>query len=253
MRDLAPRAPALRPLLFVACLSLAACSGDGKPEARDEPPARATPVPDYRCTNQEAVIEDASLRTGEPEAGDVDGDGIEERVWVHFDPQGEPGCQAFVVARSPEGGTLSGPLETWRSEFGLPMPVLDGLYEIDDRPGLEVVVHTGAGASTQFVGVVVSDGGALSQVRSRIAGTNGDGMFGFGGSVGHVEAVDCAPGGGIVLSFATPDGDVYRVERRSFRFAGAALVPDGREIERVPLEELHQFREYDASPFGSCS
>ncbi|MFN2586937.1 MAG: hypothetical protein ABR613_02300, partial [Actinomycetota bacterium] len=80
-----------------------------------------------------------------------------------------------------------------------------------------------------------------------------EGLLGFGGSVGHLEAVDCAPGGGIVSSFAAPDGRSYRIERRFLVFDGPRLVEDRVEVERAPLEELDRFPEYAASPFGSCS
>lgn len=238
--------------LLALCFVLVACSGDAEPQAREAPPATAAPAPDPACDNQEAVITDVSLRSGDPETGDVDGDGAGESVSVYYDPQGELGCQAFVVAES-DGATIAGALETWRGEFGLPMPTLNSLTDVDGEPGDEIVVNMGAGASTQFVGLVVEDGGILRQVTTHAQGQVAPGLLAFGGSVGHLEAVDCAPDGGVVASFAAPDEDVYRVVRTFYGFAGAELVQDDREVERVPIERIDRFPEYAASPFGSCS
>jgi hypothetical protein len=209
--------------------------------------------PTAACPNQEAAVADTSLRTGEPSSADLGGDGEESSIAIHFDPAGEPGCQAFVVAESP-GGTLGAPLVTWRADFGLPAPTLNTVRDVDGEPGEEIVVNMGAGASAQFVGIVVVRDGALHQVTAE-AGDNtvGEGLLGFGGSVGHLEAVDCAPGGGIVSSFAAPDGASYRIERRFLVFEGTRLVEDRVEVETAPLEEIDRFPEYAASPFGSCS
>lgn len=252
----------MRRLLPIVLVVFAACSTspdddvDASRTAPAHPSVTSTaPVasPADECPNEEAAVADPSLRTDEPASGDLDGDGDAESVAVHFDPSGDAGCQGFVVAESADG-TIAAPLETWRTDFGLPAPTLDTLREVDGEPGLEVVVNMGMGASTQFVGIVTAEGGVLHQVTAE-PGDNavGEGLFGFGGSVGHVEAVDCAPGGGIVSSFATPDGSSYRVERRFLVFDGTRLVEDRVEVETAPLEEIDRFPEYRKSPFGSCS
>lgn len=241
----------MRKAALVLCLLLAACSGDAEPSART--PAEATPEPDYPCPNQEAVIDDVSLRSGNPEGGDVDGDGEDDTVSIYFDPQGEVGCQGFVVAET-AAGVLSGPLETWRGEYGLPMPTLNTTGDVDGEPGDEVVVNMGGGASTQFVGIVVEDGGALRQVTTALDTQAVAGMFGFGGSVGHLEAVDCAPGGGVVVAYAAPDGNRYDVQRTFYRFSGTELIEEDQEVRRgLPVERIQRLPEYAASPFGSCS
>ena len=241
----------MRGIVFLVCTALAAACSPASPEPR---PPRSSPSfsPVSGCPNEAAAVADESLATGNPGSGDVDGDGTADSVSVRFDPEGEPGCQAFVVAES-EDGLLAGALETWRSDFGLPAPTLSTLQEMDGDPGMEIVVNMGAGASAQFVGIVKASAGALEQVVPD-AGDNavGEGLLGFGGSVGHLEAVDCFDGG-IVSSFAAPDGRSYRVERRFLVFEGTRLVEDRVEVERTPLEEIERFPEYRASPFGSCS
>ncbi|HEX2196719.1 MAG TPA: hypothetical protein VHJ76_07310 [Actinomycetota bacterium] len=234
---------------LAVCLLLAACSDD--PE-RAAMPTPAPPAVDPACPNQEAVVGDASLRAGTPASGDVDGDGEPEEVAIHVDPDGPAGCLAFVVAES-SGGSLAGPLETWREDFGLPVPTINTLVDVDGEPGDEVVVNMGIGASTQFVGIVTARDGALVQVTTRGLEDAGEGVFGFGGSVGHVEAVDCTGSGEVVSSFAAPAGKRYRVERRYLDFDGTKLVFDRREVERIAIEELDRLPEYPASPFGSCS
>jgi hypothetical protein len=236
-------------LVLLTCLLAAACSRSEPPAAPAAtiPPAAA---PSPECRNQAAVVSDASLQTGDPASADVDGDGAPEPVAVYFDPAGTPGCQAFLVAA---GGAIAGPLETWRPDLGLPAPSLVSLREIDGRPGTEVVVRMGAGASTEFVAIVTVEDGVFRQVSTEVPREVAGGLFGVGGSVGHLEAVDCAPGGGVVASFAAPDGDRYRVERRFLEFEGTVLVEADVRVERVALEEIDRFPEYGASPFGSCS
>jgi hypothetical protein len=250
--------------LACACLYLVSCSDDAQspeagstaatsPTVTPQPPPSAVPEPpEAVCPNQTAVVADESLQTEGAVAGDVDGDGTEEVVSIFFDPSGADGCQAFVVAHSGEEIVAAGPLESWSSDFGLPMPTLNSLRDVDGEPGLEVVVNMGAGASTQFVGIAALAEGAFSQVTSAAAGEAG-GLFGVGGSVGHLEAVDCAPDGRVVASFAAPAGDRYRVERRFLVFSGTELVEDAVEVSRVPLGQINDFPEYASSPFGSCS
>ena len=249
-----------RAWLISLSLLLGACSGDPEPQRRAAPAETATPaetptpapVPEPACPNQEAVVADEALRTGNPASGDVDGDDDLDSVSIHFDPAGEPGCQAFLVAASADGA-IAGPLGTWRPDLGLPAPSLVSLQEVDDEPGDEVIVRMGAGASTEFVGIVTVEDGVLQQVSTDAPEEVAEGLFGVGGSVGHLEAVDCAPGGGVVASFAAPEGNRYRVERRFLAFEGAELVQEDVQVERVSLEEIDRFPEYRASPFGSCS
>lgn len=246
----------MRRLPALLCAVLVACSPSPPDEPAPSPaPATATPAPSAEapCPNQDDVVADEALAGGDSASGDVDGDGAPESVSVHFDPEGSPGCQAFVVAAS-DDGVVAGALTTWRTDFGLPAPNVKTLQEVDGEPGLEIVVDMGAGASTQFVGIVTAEDGRLEQVTSETGdNTVAEGLFGYGGSVGHLEAVDCAPGGGVVSSFAAPDGRAYRVERRFLVFDGTRLVEDRVEVERGPLGEIGALPEYRASPFGSCT
>lgn len=247
----------MRKLVLLVCVGVlsVACSENSEPNPQAVPTPTATqaPAPDPACPNQEAVVADGSLRAGDDLPGDFDGDGAPDSVSIYFDPNGEEGCQAFVVAELFEGDPISGPLETWRSDYGLPRPTLNAVLEIDGSEGAEVVVNMGIGASTQFVGIVTEDEGRLVQVLPDVAaGEMADGMFGFGGSVGHVSAVDCAAGDMVVASFATPRGRDYEVERTFFDFDGPRLVRVDREVERVRLAQIGRLTEFALSPFGGC-
>ena len=240
-------------VLLVACLFLAACTGDAEPEAREAP--ATTAPPDYPCPNQEAVIEDESLRSGKHLPGDVDGDGAPDTVAIYFDRTAPGGCQAFVVAELYDGEVVSGPLETWRAEFGLPMPTLHALKDVDADYTPDVVVNMGMGASTQFVGIVKYHDGVLEQVTVKGPGgvSVAEGMFGFGGSVGHLEGIDCsADPNVIVAAFATPHGDAYEVVWTYFAFDGTELVRQSKQVERVPAARIGRLSAFANPPFGGC-
>jgi hypothetical protein len=72
--------------------------------------------------------------------------------------------------------------------------------------------------------------------------------------VGHVEAVDCTTDGRVVLSSAIPKEDRYQVSRRFFRPSGSTLNLEPAATRRavVTLNQLEDFPEFAASPFGTC-
>jgi hypothetical protein len=175
-------------------------------------------------------------------------------VSLAFDDRGAVGCQAFLVVEgSGEGAVLA--IEAFDRAYGLPQPRLNTLAEVDTAPGSEVVIDLVAGASTQFVGLFTMAGGELARVEVEGDEFPTDDLFPYGGSVGHVEASDCAGAAGtIVISSATPRGDDYQVTRRFFRFRGSTprAEPSSTERDRATLEELGRFPEYRSSPFGGC-
>jgi len=111
-------------------------------------------------------------------------------------------------------------------------PAISSLAAVDDRAGLDVVVDLEAGASTSFAGVFSFGGGSPA----RLGGPGGSSsvtrdLFAYGGSVGHLEGVDCAGEAGsgrIVVSTAVPRGDRYLVTRRFFQTEDSKLRPAGR-------------------------
>jgi hypothetical protein len=207
-----------------------------------------------QCPNEAEVTSDPSARIGGSLRGDVDGDGSTDDVSLAFDDTGALGCQAFLVVEgSGEGAVLA--IESFDPGFGLPQPRLNTLAEIDTAPGNEVVVDLVAGASTQFVGLFTMTGGELARVEVEGGEFPTDDLFPYGGSVGHVDASDCAAAAGtIVISSATPRGDDYQVIRRFFSFQDSTprVELSSTKRDRVALEELGRYSEYRSSPFGGC-
>ena len=224
--------------------------GEATPSPTDGP----TPDTTSGCSNEADVTSDPSARIGGTLRGDVDGDGSPDEVSLAFDATGARGCQAFLVVEgSGESAVLA--VESFDRAFGLPQPRLNRLAEVDSAPGSEVAVDLVAGASTQFVGLFTMAGGELARVEVEGDEFPADDLFPYGGSVGHVDASDCAGAPGtIVISTATPKGDDYQVTRRFFRFQGSTprAEPSSTERARVALEELGRFPEYRSSPFGGC-
>ena len=231
-------------------------------QARSPSGTVATPSPEdsspsdpaSRCPNEADVTSDPSARIGGSLRGDVDGDGGPDDVSLAFDDTGALGCQAFLVVEgSGESAVLA--IESFDRAFGLPQPRLNTVADVDTVPGSEVAVDLVAGASTQFVGLFTMTGGELARVEVEGDEFPVDDLFPYGGSVGHVEASDCAGAAGtIVISSATPRGNDYQVTRRFFSFQGSTptLEPSSTERDRVALEELGRFPEYRSSPFGGC-
>lgn len=255
-------------------VSLVACGGDEQPARPVEPAASptrlapATPSPSplpvvtghpsptvaSLCPNEIAARADESLRTGGVLEADVDGDGSTEEVWIAIDPEATSvPCRAFVVVRSSDGGLRSGALSF--QEFSGPgLPKLHGLIEVTPVPGYEIVVDVTAGASTQFVALYAVSGELVVQIVPRGVKEAEGGLFGYGGSVGHLDAIDCLDGR-IVVSTAVPSGEgvEYRVTRRDYEPQGLVLIPRGRQNDLVDLDELERYPEFGSSPLGSCA
>jgi hypothetical protein len=223
-------------------------------EASPSPTNSSTPDTASRCPNEADVTSDPSARIGGSLNGDVDGDGSSDVVSLAFDDTGALGCQAFLVVEgSGEDAVMA--IESFDRAYGLPQPRLNTLAEVDTAPGSEVVIDLVAGASTQFVGLFTMSGGELAGVEVEGDEFPVEDLFPYGGSVGHVEASDCADAAGtIVVSSATPRADDYRVTRRFFSFQGLAprVELSSTERHRVAFEALGRFPEYRSSPFGGC-
>jgi hypothetical protein len=247
---------------------LAACSSKDKPVERatvESPAASVVPVVTEapaasptevatECSGADPT--DALKRVSGPLSGDVDGNGAPDQTYLTLDAAGSPGCQAFIVVTG--AATFAAPIEDWDPAAGLTSPSLNRLAQIDGRPGAEIVVNLAAGASTQFVGVWSVAGGLFDRIvaqdRGGDAATAGGTLFAFGGSVGHLEAVDCTATGEIVISSAIPKADRYQVERRYYHPVDAALELDIAKTQHpvVTAEKVNDFPEFGASPFGTC-
>ncbi|MDQ3645353.1 MAG: hypothetical protein M3345_00285 [Actinomycetota bacterium] len=232
--------------------SVSSPSVSGPPASSASGGARAV------CPNEGAVTSDDAARlTGELSA-DVDGDGNDDEIALFVDVAGDPGCQAFLAVRSEDQKAAT---EIWMhgEGGGLPQPSLNGTAELNGLPGAEILVDEASGASTQLMGAFTLIEGDLQRIVTadedeEPRGGQIDGLFPYGGSVGHLQAVDCLSDGQLVMSLAVPQDDRYKVTRRSFTVDGAELVPAAKETEVVAFEDIEtSFPEYSGSPFGRCA
>jgi hypothetical protein len=250
-------------MLVIAFASIACTETDADPAPATSPRSRAPTTGAAACPNEDAVARNDDLRSGGVFSGDVTGDGSEDRVSIRLDPEGASRCAAFLVVDSGDS-VMAEPIAGVGSEGAFSDPTLNSLAEINREGGLEVVVNEAAGASTQFVGVFTLDGDGLARVMEKGGEAElwtgaSQGLFPFGGSVSHIEAVDCA-GGGVVVTRATPaegrgamERGTYAVVRRVLEIEGATLTTADIVRAKAPIDELaERFSEFETSPFGSC-
>jgi hypothetical protein len=255
--------------LLVAVIGLLAGCSDDEPVARapvapavETPAAPSTVVP-VESPSAVAVTDCAGVDPGNPlhrvsgpMIGDVDGEAAPDHVYLTVDQAGPEGCRAFVFVSGV--ATFAAPIQDWDPAAGLSSPTLNRLVQIDGRPGAEVVVNLAAGASTQFVGAWSGFGADLQRIvaedRASDPSTGGGSLFAFGGSVGHLEAVDCTTAADVVISSAIPKGARYQVERRFYTPEGASLNLEAAKTEHpiVSADRINDFPEFGASPFGTC-
>lgn len=249
---------AVRAALVGAC-ALGGCVPDQVTAPSPPPLPSQTPV----CPNQRAAIDDERLREDGDLTGDVDGDGADDDIFIVTDRSGALGCKSFLVVDT-GSARLSVPADPSEAERALPVPSLSSLVEIDRDPGAEVIVNIETGASTQLVGAFTVHAGILKRITIEGEGPGPfsaelahDDLFAFGGSVGHIEAVDCGEEGFVIISAAIPEGaraDRYEVERRFFRVEGAALTLEEEmtETHTVDGTDLVALPEFRGSPFLGC-
>lgn len=230
-------------------------AGDGpSPEGGGTPQPSPGPVDASECPGEEAVVAAASNRGPGRLRGDVDGDGRSEIVWLAVDDRAPTGCQVFLAVGS-GSGIRSTPVVQPELNLALSPPSLIGLAPVDSEPGLEVVVDLVAGASTRFAGLFGIRGGDLTRIEFDGPGTVARDLFAYGGSVTHLDGVDCArPRGTLVVTSATPRADRYTVVRRYYRVTGGGSAPVPRRTEHhvVEPEALNRYPELVSPPFAGC-
>lgn len=250
----------LRTVLVLIALVAVACTQEPASLENDE--VAHVMDPEGRCANEGVAFDHATPDEAEMK-GDLDGDGEDDVTYIAHDGQGDIGCRSFLVVDA-AGIAYSAPVDPSGDQRALEIPSLNSLVQLDEEPGAEIVVNIETGASTQFVGVFTLTDEGLERVTIEgrgpgpFAGELGDqDLFAFGGSVGHLEAVDCLGRGAVVMSAAVPKGDSadeYEVERRFFLMEGTELILDPDATERHTIEGLNvdRFPEYRSSPFGGC-
>jgi hypothetical protein len=259
--------------LVVVQLALVGCTDDEPPEPTPETSTPPTPIatitpsvdasatvtpdetpePSTDCPNETSALADRKLSRPNPLGGDVDGDGIADQISLVVDPQGGPGCRAFVVVDGLSGRMVAAITEPDLAiELGL--PTLRGLIGIGDVGEDEIIVHIHSGASTEFLGLFTVVDGTL--LRMSVAQGDGSGaLFASGGSVSHLEAIDCADANVVISSAVSKGRFKYRVERAFHAVEDAQLIPQPDLLEQrvVHIDDLGQLQEFTRTPFGSCA
>jgi hypothetical protein len=241
-----------RLLVLLAVMTMAAgCSSDSpNPSTAPSPNQRSTPArAEPNCPNQDVTTSSIGSVPAESLAGDVDGDGADDTVFLAVDPEGPEGCRAFVVADTGTG-RLAEEVSDPDISFDLGLPTLEGTMQIDGRPGDEIIVRIMTGASTLFVGLFTVLDGELERVK--VAGDSefGD-LFPSGGSVGHLEGSDCTEDG-IVVTVALPKERGYEVTRSFYTLDDARAKPGERDVSYVWPRNLDKFPELAGPPFTHC-
>jgi hypothetical protein len=157
--------------------------------------------------------------------GEVTGDARPDTVALVPVRPAPAECSLFLVVKSTDHVRPLALREQRENAFV--RPALSGLGPIDRRAGLEIVAKLHEGASTEFAAVFTVAGDRIRQI---VLDQLGYSEFGFGGSVTHVDTVDCVRGapGEVVQHGAgseDPTGQRWVVERRIYRVVGTRFVP----------------------------
>lgn len=192
-----------------------------------------------------------------PLRGDVDGDGLPDRVLTVGMRLGASPCRYRLLVAT-HHGRFSAPIASNAPDSAVDLRMFLApakLVPLNDTPGDEIVVTFGSGASTEWGGVFTLISGRLVQMD--IQGSPDD-TFGWAGSVGVGEAVDCVPENyhTVVSSgyeYARSSSRFYDVRQTFYRVEGASFVHlqtlhlrvrGDRGVQRLGL--------YQDSPFPSC-
>lgn len=188
--------------------------------------------------------------------GDVDGDGVSDKVALVRLRRGESRCGAVLVART-AAGTLTRAFPTIPDPR---FPSLNGLASLGSGPGLQIVVTTWEGASTAFASVFAVRHGKISQLQRGAAAENFGNDFAYEGSVTHLDAVDCVRGHpGLVVASGWfergSSGRRFGFFRHFYRVAPDrfVLVRSQSGASRSPFPIIRRLPEFsEPQPFPSC-
>lgn len=236
-------------LALVLPLGIGACDGGDPDASRD--PARGQEI-QSGCANELEALEGLA----DPLRGDVTGDGGVEDVYLALDPEGESGCQVFIV--------VEGEVHVWErhvlavSEEGLDLgsvgaPRLLALADVDGRPGVEIAAVLLTGAATELVGFFTMGGGRLERLELEGGEAFGS-LLPLGGTVAHSSNLICDRNDILTLVTATEQGGNYRIARTPYTLEDGALLADLSESasEGVPAEDIGEVADIAAPAFDGC-
>jgi hypothetical protein len=250
-------AGSFRAAALVCVLLLTSC-GQGDPEVEQGSEQVGAPAPGVvtsgQCEREETLVRRALDRSSI--RADVDGDGRLDEVAVASDPGADEPCRGFVGVRIQGGPTYSTHLFARAVPFeGLPARI-DGLPDLGDEPGAQIVVDTRAAVDAVLGQMFTLTGGRLQPVE--VPGSEGGTFIVEGGGVIYPHGAGCTTDGRLVLTEAaqTRDGKNYRVTRRTYEVHGDGRRFGDAEVEReaVPVDELvNRFPEFARPHWEDCA
>jgi hypothetical protein len=209
------------------------------------PPFAAEAVTSHSCGAERQLV------------GDVDGDGLRDRVLLRARWVEEHGCRFRLIVRGRRDRyslrLREGLLEAPRVSPEARVAALRGLARIDRRSGSEILVELNRGASSSGVAVYSILRGRLHHVRLR----SGDGLF-WEAQAGLVGAVaDCWRGAasGLVISSSRetdPSTGLSNVDRRLFRVEHGHFRRVWQRRAFQARTDFPEFRSPGAGLFASC-
>jgi hypothetical protein len=254
-RDLMRLGGALIAAALAGVLLLSSCGQDGTAGQGGDPLSAGEPpvVTSGQCEREEDLVRRALDRSRL--SVDVDGDGRPDRVAVASDPEADEPCRGFVGVRLHDGSTYSTHLFARAVPIeGLPAKI-DGLPDLGDRPGAQIVVDTRAAVDAVLGQLFTLADERLQPVQ--VPGSEDGTFIVEGGGVIYPHGASCTADGRMTLSEAaqTRDGERYRVTRRTYEVTGEPLRFGDPEVEKatVPADELiDRFPEFAHPHWEAC-
>ena len=190
--------------------------------------------------------------------GDVDGDGRRDRVSLRIAPRARLACGVLLVARTGRGTQMArvhydrispgtaGDLVRYER-----FPLLNGLYRLDGRRGLEIVVTAEEGASNSFLQIFAVRSGRLIRLRPGRAGNLGE--ISWGGFAQASQGIDC-DGGLIRVTAVYVLHDRWRLTRTFYRVESTrlGLVRSERLRATARTRKKYEHETSQLRPFPSC-
>ena len=190
--------------------------------------------------------------------GDVDGDGRRDRVGLRVVPRERLACGVLIVARTARGTQVARvhyspgySLTAGDVVRNFRFPLLNGLYRLDRRPGLEIVVTAWEGASNSFLELFAVRSGRLVRLRAGPASTP-DGIS-WGGFALASAGIDCDRGLVRITASYRARGrwwvtrTFYRVGSRRLGLVRSERLRGTPRVRKRYEREVVQLR-----PFPSC-
>ena len=239
----------------LAALSVSFASGCG----RESPPAAGTTTVSApsnvstadRCRD---AVRRARAVTTHGLAADLDGDGLTERLYTARVGGNSDPCRFALVARGLDVsvailsgiGFVAGPKA---------MPTIAGVKNLDGRPGRDVIVLTGDGASIRDYAIYAMRRGALRRLSVDPAPVQDPNTFRSGGVMSSNSTVSCAEEGVIVVAtIRQQDASSVRFRRTRYASIGGGFhgkVVFDRVVRGKELARLHPYSR-NPTPFHNC-